>query len=91
MDGICECVVVHPHGCKKCKTGNVQFLFLFDDCSAGIVCQQGVAPSSGLTPPDSYRDSKGEGTGRLGRRLFFAYWIILASLMKKEIMMNWKI
>ena len=45
MDGLCKCVTFFTHGCKECKKGNVQFLFLFDDCFAGIVCQQGIAPS----------------------------------------------
>jgi len=60
VDGLCKRVVVYQDGCKKCKAGNVQFLFLFNDRFAGHVCQQGIASPQPL--------SKREGTGRLKRK-----------------------
>ena len=41
MDGVCKRAVVCKDGCYKCQACDVQFLFLFNDRSIGLVCQPG--------------------------------------------------
>jgi hypothetical protein len=48
LDGVCKYYFIYKDGCEERQKSNVQFLFLFDDCVAGAVCGQGVAP-----PPKS--------------------------------------
>jgi hypothetical protein len=48
MDGGSKHTVVCEDGCKECKNGNVQFLFLFNDSVAGVVCRQDSAGYSAL-------------------------------------------
>jgi hypothetical protein len=40
MDGVRKCNAADENECKECQNGNVQFLFLFDDCVAEFICRQ---------------------------------------------------
>ena len=82
MDGICKCVIIHPDGCKECKKGNVQFLFLFNDCFAGLVCQQNVD----LTPTSYARSFAGTPKERELEDCVFLNWIKRGLLLNKEIL-----
>ncbi len=46
MDGGCEHPVVYKDGREERKDGDVQFLFLFNDCAVGVVCRQGITKTN---------------------------------------------